>query len=116
MNRTLPLLLAALVALSACGDDTDRAAGDVGTPPSSTEEDAREAMDAIGDAVRRTGEAARSAAEDAADALGPALERAGEVGRDALDATREGVNDATRSAACQTSRAAEDAEGIAANC
>lgn len=117
MKSATALLLASLVALTACGDD--EAANTPATqeqPDSSTARETNEALDAIGDAARETGEAARSAAEDAAEALGPTLDRAEEAGREALDAAGESVNDITRSAACQTARSADDAEGIAANC
>jgi crotonobetainyl-CoA:carnitine CoA-transferase CaiB-like acyl-CoA transferase len=64
----------------------------------------------------RTGEAARSALEDLSEAAGPAIDQAREAGSRALDDAKEGLNNATRSAACRTARAAEDADGIAANC
>lgn len=119
MNRTLPLLLAALVTLAACGDDATNGETDTDLPASeesSTGDEAGEAAEAIGNAVRETGEAARSAAEDAADALGPAIDRAGEIADDVMRNAEEGLNDATRAAACQTARAADDQEGIEANC
>lgn len=118
MNRALPILLAALVGLAACGDDPSQTGNATvpGVEDNDTSREAGEAMDAIGNAARETGEAARSAAEDAADAVGPALDRAGEAARDFLNSAEDTVNDATRSAACQTARAAEDQEGIRANC
>lgn len=118
MNRALPILLAALVGLAACGDDPDQAGSATapGIEENDTSRETGEAMDAIGNAARETGEAARSAAEDAADAVGPAIDRAGEAARDFMNSAEDTVNDATRSAACQTARAAEDQEGIQANC
>lgn len=114
MNRTLPILLAALLTLAACGDD---GAGDAEAPAeSSTADEAGEAGEALEDAARETGEAARSAAEDIGEAIGPALDRAEDVGQELLEGAQEGLNDATRAAACQTARAAEDQEGIEANC
>jgi hypothetical protein len=107
MNRALPILLAALVGLAACGDDPSQTGNATapGVEDNDTSREAGEAMDAIG-----------NAAEDAADAVGPALDRAGEAARDFLNSAEDTVNDATRSAACQTARAAEDQEGIRANC
>lgn len=120
MNRALPLLLAALLGLAACGDDEAATNEETGATAPVEENDtwreAGEAMDALGNAARETGEAARSAAEDAADALGPALERAGDAAGELLDRAEEGLNDVTRSAACETAQAADDQEGIEANC
>ncbi|WP_040326077.1 hypothetical protein [Aurantimonas manganoxydans] len=124
MNKLVPIALTALLALSACSDETETDAADpaVSTTsepapaPSTTERETGEAMEAIGEAGRQTGEAARSALEDLSEAAGPAIDQAREAGSKALDDAREGLNNATRSAACRTARAAEDADGIAANC
>ena len=105
MRHLLSALAAtALLTLAACGEDPAEAP----PPPPAGE--------AIEDAARATGDAASSAVQDLRDAAGPAMERAREEGGRALDAAREGLNDLTRGAACQTARAADDAQGIAANC
>jgi hypothetical protein len=118
MNRLTPLLLVSLLGLAACGDDASQSSQGE-TPPAAqtnTQREAGEAVDAIRDAARETGEAARSAADDIGERVGPALDRAAESGREMLDSARDGINNATRNAACSTARAANDAEGIQANC
>lgn len=117
MKTMLPLALAALLALTGCGDGADTAAD--GTPPAgqtSTEREVKEAADALRDAGRQTGEAAGAAAQDLKDAAGPALDEARKAGESALDSATQGLNSVTRGAACQTARAANDAAGVAANC
>lgn len=122
-------LTAALLSLAACGEDpvNDADSNPPGSreapaipeapqPESRTETEAREAGEAIEDAARATGNAAGAAIQDLRDASGPALDRAREEGARALESARDGLNDLTRGAACQTARAANDAEGIAANC
>ncbi len=120
MNKLIPIALTALLALAACSDETETDAADPAvsttSAPSTTERETGEAMEAIGEAGRQTGEAARSALEDLSEAAGPAIDQAREAGSKALDDAKEGLNNATRSAACRTARAAEDADGIAANC
>jgi hypothetical protein len=127
LKALTPLALASLLLLAACGDDTaNETQSTPETPPAATapattgenevQREGREALDAIGEAGRATGEAAGAAARDLQERAGPAMERAREEGAQALDSAREGLNNLTRSAACQTARAADDADGIAANC
>ncbi|MEF2554261.1 hypothetical protein VQ042_23535 [Aurantimonas sp. A2-1-M11] len=120
MNKLIPVALTALLALSACGDEAETGTADPAAPAttgeSATDRETGEAMDAIGEAGRQTGEAARSAIQDLSDAAGPAIDNARKAGSDALEGAKQGLNDLTRGAACQTARTAEDADGIAANC
>lgn len=117
MRRLVPAFVAMLV-LAGCSDEAQppAAATAVPAPATSTEQQAREAGDALRDAGREVGEAASSAATDVGNAAAPAVQRAKEAGAQALDATRSGLNDLARGAACQTARGANDAAGIAANC
>lgn len=123
MRRLVPALITLLV-LAGCSDEaqtpavvtTAPATTTTTTTTTSTEQQAREAGDALRDAGREVGEAASSAATDVGNAAAPAVQRAKEAGSQALDATRNGLNDLAKGAACQTARGANDAVGIAANC
>jgi len=130
VKTLLPFALLATLALAACGDDqNNNAAGTPPPPPAATTEtapppparseagqEAREAGQAIEDAARQSGDAIGAAARDLQERAGPAMERARQEGAEALENAKQGINNLTRSAACQTARAANDAEGIAANC
>jgi hypothetical protein len=110
MNRATFVLLASLSVLGACGDNDPSVVTD------ETRSQAKEAIQSIDEAGRETGQALKSTAQDIGKAMAPVMNDAKEAGREALDATTQGVNSATRGLACQTSRAANDAAGIAANC
>ncbi|MBB3996996.1 hypothetical protein [Aureimonas pseudogalii] len=116
--RAFAPALVALMLLAGCSDEpgTPAAVQSTATPATSTQQQAREAGAALQDAGREVGEAASSAAGDVRDAAAPAVARAKEAGAEALDATRNGLNDFAKGAACQTARGANDAAGIAANC
>lgn len=114
--RKLASAVIALLVLAGCSEERDTPAAATSTPAASTQQEAREAGTAIRDAGREVGEAASSAAGDIRDAAGPVAERAKAAGAEALDATRNGLNDLAKAAACQTAKGVDDTAGIAANC
>ncbi len=132
MNKLTPFAIAATLALAACGDDapstptatapaaTTTVTTTTGTTATGTtaagtaRTEAQEAVNAIG-RRSRDGPGDRRGRQRGARRRRPALERAQQATGQAIESARQGLNNLTRDAACQTARAANDTQGVAAN-